>query len=205
MPGGARGSLPNRATDTAVPDPARSESGTTTFAFCRAGDYRKLYLQTPVGVTNDEAVILTALRCRPDTPGFPLPAGYNGQVMRLFDDFGREVEMIASDLEHRRMLTRSQKYVDEALRAYFTTLTDVKERRIVEDLRAAFTGDIEQYVISALNRLQRDRLSGAALVEALSAIYAAFDLGAQDGDVARRGASRRARARQAKLVCSGWS
>ena len=32
---------------------------------------------------------------------------------------------------------------------------------IVKQLRAAFTADVEQYVIAALNRLQRDRATGA--------------------------------------------
>lgn len=189
LPGGARGPLPAAA------------GAQATFAFCRAGDYRKLYLQTPAGVTTDELEVLNALRCGADTAGGPLPPDHNANVMRLFADFEREVEIIASDLTHQRMLTRSQKYVDEALRVYFTQLSDLKERRVVEELRATFTGDIEQYVIAALNRLQRDRLTGAALAEALSAIYSAFDLGAEKRDGARPHA--RARGRQARLVCSG--
>ncbi len=192
LPGGARGSL-------CLPQDGRE----ATFAFCRAGDYRKLYLQTAQEVTTDEMAILNALRCGPDAPVTPLPHSHNTNVMKLFADFEREIEIIASDLSHQRMLARSQKYVDEALRAYFTGVTDLKERRIIEQLRSTFTGDLEQYVIAALNRLQRDKLTGAVLVDALSAIYSAFDMGAERSDTARQRA--RERSRQARLVCSGSS
>ena len=190
LPGGARGSLP----DTGVNQNA-------TYAFCAAGPYRKLYLQTPGGLVIDETVILKTLRCGPDATSRPLAHNHNTEVKKLFADFEHEIAVINADLNHQRALTRSQKYVDEALRAYFTGVTDLKERRVVEELRAIFTGDLEQYIISALNRLHRDGLTGAALVAALSALYSAFDMGADRQDPARL--RQRARARQARRVCSG--
>jgi len=168
-----------------------------TFAFCRAGNYRKLYLHTAQGVMMDDETVLAALRCEPDTPKGVLSTLHNTQVLRLFDDFEREVQIIAAQQENERLLSRAQTYVDQALRVYFTTLTDLKQRRIVEQLRALFTGDIEQYIMKALNRLQRDRVTGAALVAALQAIYTTFNLGVEQADLQRR------REIHTALVCSG--
>jgi hypothetical protein len=184
LPDASRGTLPP------------SQTG-KTFAFCRAGNYRKLYLHTPQGVMMDDETVLAALRCDPDTPKGRLSTLHNTQVLRLFDDFEREVQIIAAQQENERLLSRAQTYVDQALRVYFTTLTDLKQRRIVEQLRALFTGDIEQYIMKALNRLQRDRVTGAALVAALQAIYTTFNLGVEQADLQRR------REIHTALVCSG--
>lgn len=190
LPGGARGTLP-----------ATPANEGATFAFCRAGEYRRLYLSSPGGISTDETVAINALRCEPDTPGGTLPLAHNANTAKLFHDFESEVEVIHSDKNNQRIFTRSQRYVDEALRVYFTQITDLKERRIVEELRKTFTEDVEQYVIAALNRLQRDRLTGSALVEGLSAIYSAFDLGSADHEQTRQ--RNLARTRRARLVCSG--
>jgi len=191
LPAGARGPLPGK--------PGLAGA---TFAFCRWGDYRKLYLQTAAGLTTDEGEILKALRCEPDTAGTPLAHGHNGHVMQLFADFEREVKLIQSDLSNQRPMSRPQQYVDVALRAYFTTLTDPAERRKVEELRAVFTGDLERYVVAALSRLQREKLTGPTLTQALGMVYNAFGLGiqpsAQAGNLPRRGQDT-----QSQLVCSG--
>lgn len=187
LPGGLRGPLP----ETTAPG--------TTFALFRSADYRKLYLQTADGPVVDEGAILKVLRCAPETAGAPMSAGHNASLMRLFGDFENELDVIESNLDHQRTRTRAQQYVDDWLQVRFNQITDPKERKIVEDLREYFTGDIERYVLAAISRVARERLTGGALVNALTALYLRLDLGA---DVANR-PRRRFRDAQRLIVCSG--
>jgi hypothetical protein len=190
LPGGVRGPL------------AESAGAGKTFAFFRAGDYRKLYLRHADGtVITEDGAVLEALRCDPDARGMPRSPDHNAGVMKLFGDFETEIKVIEGERANQRRLARGQEYVDKQLKAYFGQLTDPRERRIVEDLRQVFTGDLAGYVLAALSRLQREKFAGKALVEALSAIYTAFELGTEAAVQGRQASTDN----QSVIVCSGSS
>ncbi|MGH3145717.1 MAG: hypothetical protein ACRDTR_07925 [Rubrobacter sp.] len=62
------------------------------YAFCQAGGYRQLYLLDEDGevVSRDLRHVLKAISCKRAEPTVPLPAGYNGAVMRVKERFERE-------------------------------------------------------------------------------------------------------------------
>ncbi|HHH41555.1 MAG TPA: helicase, partial [Chloroflexi bacterium] len=142
--------------------------------FCRAGRYRQLLLVDEQGeiVSRDIPRILNLLKCDPDTPAEPLPAGYNRLVTEVKRRFEREVEARRAEREHTLPLTQAQRYVLRELRLLYDGTDDEDLRRQIGVLEAAFRRPNPLPAVrSELNRIRREGLKGMALLEALSQVY----------------------------------
>ena len=161
---------------------------------CRAGHYRQLYLMDEEGeiITRDVPYILRLLRCEPDTPAEPLPAGYNRVVMGVKRHFEEEVRARRAEREHTVSLTRAQRYVLRELRLLFSQTQDDDLRGQIAALEAAFRQPTPRPALrNELNRIQRERMVGTPLLESLSQIYHLYGLemgqGPAEGESGRSG------------------
>ena len=149
--------------------------------FCRAGRYQQLYLVDAEGnvLSRDVPHILHLMQCEPDTPPAPLPPTHNATVMRVKRAFAREHQARQAEQQHTRALSRAQTYVIAELRvAYAEAGEDLRAQ--IDTLIAAFQQPLSRPAVrSALNRVRRERLSGQALIEALSQLYHVHGLGAR--------------------------
>ncbi len=145
-----------------------------TMVFCRAGQYRQLYLVDRYGeiVSRDVPRILGLLKCEPDTPAAPLPEGYNATVMEVKRQFDREVQARRAERSHTASLTQAQRYVLQELRLFYDRATSEDLRRQIVVLEAAFRRTISRPAVrSELNRIRREEIRGEALLNALSHVY----------------------------------
>ncbi|MBN1935849.1 MAG: helicase [Anaerolineae bacterium] len=150
-----------------------------TVVFCRAGHYRQLYLVDESGEikSRDPAVILGVLKCEPDTPARPLPAGYNQQVMQIKRHFDHEVQSRRAEQRHTVSLTKAQQYVRRELRVLYQATPDEDLRRQIEVLEAAFLQPGPRPTVrNELNRIRREGLTGEALLDMLGNVYHVYGL-----------------------------
>jgi len=157
----------------------RRAGQSNTVVFCRAGRYRQLFLVDERGeiVSRDVPRILNLLKCEPDTPAEPLPQGYNEAVMGVKRQFDHEVRARQAEREHALYLSKAQQHVLRELRALYDATEDADLRRQIELLEAAVRRpDLRPAVHGVLNRLQHERLSGLALLDALSQAYHLYGL-----------------------------
>jgi superfamily II DNA or RNA helicase len=152
-----------------------------TFVFCRAGRYRQLYLVAPHGdgqvISRDIPHILGLLKCEPDTPAEPLPAGYNQVVMAVKEQFDREVQARRAEREHTLSLTRAQRYVLRELRLLYDGAQNEDLRRQIAVLEAAFRQSSPRPAVrNELNRVRRENIAGEGLLEVLTRIYHLYGL-----------------------------
>lgn len=146
---------------------------TGAVVFCRAGRYRQLYLVDEHGgvITRDAPHILNLMKCAPDAPAAPLPAGHNAAVMQIKRAFDRENESRQAEQQHTLALTKAQRYVLAELRLLYAESDDALRQQIAV-LDAAFQQPITRPAIrAALNRIRRESLTGRALLEALTQLY----------------------------------
>lgn len=144
--------------------------------FCRAGRYQQLYLVDEDGAILSRNVphILNLMKCEPDTPAEPLPAAHNQIVMRVKRAFEREHRARRAEQQHTLALTTAQRYVIAELRMAYADTGDKDDdlRRQIETLQAAFQRPLTRPAIrAALNKIRRERLMGAALIETLTQLY----------------------------------
>jgi superfamily II DNA or RNA helicase len=150
-----------------------------TVVFCRAGRYRQLFLVDDEGevVTRDIPSILNLLKCEPDTPAAPLPEGHNRMVMDVKDQFDREVQARRAEREHTLSLTGAQKYVQRKLRLLYSQVDDADLLEQIAVLDEAFRRPSPRPAVKGeLNRIQREELSGMALLDTLSQAYQVYGL-----------------------------
>jgi len=141
--------------------------------FCRAGQYRQLYLVDQHGdvLTRDAPHILNLMKCAPDTPAAPLPAGHNATVMQIKRAFDHENESRQSEQQHTLALTKAQRYVIAELRILYAE-SDDNLRQQIAVLDAVFQQPITRPAIrTALNRIRRESMTGLALLETLTQLY----------------------------------
>ncbi len=156
-----------------------SDSPQGTMVFCRAGQYRQLYLMDSHNeiITRDIPRILGLLKCEPDTPAAPLPEGYNSTVMEIKHQFDREVQARRAERSHTASLTRAQRYVLQELRLLFDGTTSEDLRRQITVMEAAFRRTISRPAVrSELNRIRREEIRGETLLSTLSNIYHVYGL-----------------------------
>jgi hypothetical protein len=141
--------------------------------FCRAGTYRQLYLVDEQGetVSREVPVVLGHLKCEPDTPAAPLPAGYNEQVMAVKRRFVAEVEARRAEQTHAVSLTHGQRYVLRELRLLLGETSDPDLQAQIGVLEAAFRAPISEAVRGELNALRRNEATGYDLLDTLDRIY----------------------------------
>ena len=173
-----------------------------TAVFCRAGDYRQLYLLDERGEVASREIprILRLLKCEPDTPAAPLPEDHNRTVMQLKKQFDQEVQARRAERKHTVSHTRAQRYVLRELRALYDATEGEDLQRQITVLEAAFREQITRPAVrTELNRLQREGLTGMALLEQLSTAYRVYGL---DEVRARPEVSERENDALPRIVCS---
>jgi superfamily II DNA/RNA helicase len=140
---------------------------------CRAGTYRQLYLVDEQGetISRDVPTILGTLKCEPDTPAVPLPAGYNQRVMSVKRRFAEEVQARRAEQTHAISLTQGQRYVLRELRLLLAETEDEDVRAQISVLEAAFRAPINEAVRGELNALRRNQVTGHDLLRVLDRIY----------------------------------
>ncbi len=152
---------------------ANARAGAGAVVFCRAGRYRQLYLVDEHGdvLTRDAPHILNLMKCAPDTPAAPLPAGHNATVMQVKRAFDRENASRQAEQQHTLSLTKAQRYVLAELRILYAESDDALRQQIAV-LDAAFQQPMARPAIrTALNRIRRESLTGRALLETLTHLY----------------------------------
>jgi superfamily II DNA or RNA helicase len=150
-----------------------------TVVFCRAGDYRQLYLLDERGEVASREIprILRVLKCEPETPAAPLPEGHNRTVMDVKQQFDQDVQARRAERKHTVSLTRAQRYVLRELRALYQGTEEEDLQRQITVLEAAFREQITRPAVrTELNRVRREGLTGTALLEQLSTVYHMYRL-----------------------------
>ncbi len=150
-----------------------------TVVLCRAGRYRQLFWVDEAGavVSRDVPRILNLLKCDPDTPAAPLPAGYNGRVTAVKEQFVREVEARQAEREHTLSLTKAQQYVQRELQFLYGQVGDEDVRRQIAALESALLRSRPREVVEReLRRVHREQLSGMTLLNGLAQVYQLYGL-----------------------------
>jgi superfamily II DNA or RNA helicase len=140
---------------------------------CRAGSYRQLYLVDVDGetVSRDVPGVLGLLKCEPDTPAAPIPAGHNERVMVVKRRFEEEVQARRAEQTHAVSLTHAQRYVLRELRLLLAGADDPDLEAQIGLLEAAFRAPINEAVRGELNTLRRNRVTGHDLLAVLDRLY----------------------------------
>jgi len=101
-----------------------------------------------------------------------IPRELNEHVMRVRRAFAEEVKHRESQYEHTLSLSHAQRYVLRELGVFFRSLPEEDEMRgQINLLEQAFRQPLNDAIRRDLNRLRRDHLTGAHLVDALKRIY----------------------------------
>jgi hypothetical protein len=130
--------------------------------------------------SRDVPRILNLLKCDPNTPAEPLPAGYNDVVNAVKRQFDREAQARRAEREHTLSLTKGQQYMRRELRLLHAATDDSDLRRQIEVLETAFTQPNPRPAVrSELNRMRRDGLADTALLVALTHAYGVYGLNAE--------------------------
>lgn len=156
------------------------------YVFCQAGRYQQLFLLDMEGkvVSRDLPRVLGTIKCGPETPTIPLPAGYNTAITKVRRAFEEEVKRRQSELEHGLNLKPGQKYVIRELRTLFNVTDDEEQKERINVLERAFRRHTTTPVDRELSRLRRNGVAGQPLLQAVQSIY--LEHGMQDWS-ARRG------------------
>lgn len=172
------------------------------YLFCQAGEYQQLMLLDGAGqvISKDMPTALGAIRCAPEEPAAPLPAGYNATVTAALQTFAVEAEHRRAVQKHSPALTVAQAYALRELRGFCGALAEEDPlRRQVSLLEEAFRRPVPAAVRRELNTARRNGLTGRPLVELLTDIYHEHGL-AEMADSARR---RTGEADEApRIICS---
>lgn len=150
-----------------------------TFIYCRAGGYHQLFLLDDRGdiVSRDTPHILGRLKCEPDTPSEPLPPGYDEMIMRVKRLFEGEVRSRQAERAHTVILPRAQQYIGQELQVLYRETQDADLRRQIALLDAVFRHPLRKPAVRAeLGRIHREKLTGMALLDELSRLYAFYAL-----------------------------
>jgi len=161
---------------SAKPFPRSSKSPTSrrsTYVFCQAGNYSKLYLIDEGGrvISNDIQRVLAAIKCLPEVKSAKLPKNYNATIMRVRRRFSEEVTQRLAEREHTLALTRAQRYLIRELQIHFRAVEDENTRAKINLLERAFRGSLTSAVKKEINRLHRNGVTGSDLLKSLEIIY----------------------------------
>jgi hypothetical protein len=145
---------------------------------CRAGSYRQLYLVNEAGdiISQDIPAILGLLKCEPDTPARPLPAGHNQRVMAIKQKFSEVVQARRAEQRHAAALTLGQHYVLRELRALFSQVDDEDLRAKITLFEGAFRAPVSEAVRTELNTLRRAEVGRHDLLAVLERLYIRHNL-----------------------------
>ena len=151
------------------------------YVFCQASypnredlkGYQQLFLldENAEVVSRDIPRVLGAIKCSPDLPGKPLPAGYNRAVMRVKRIFSEEVKHRQAERQHTLSLSQGQRYVLREIRVLFGATDDEDEKARINLLERAFRGPVTRAVSRESNRLRRNGVTGQDLLKTLGELY----------------------------------
>lgn len=150
---------------------ATNESG--TYVFFQAGQYQQLFLTDDSGdiISRDIPRILGKIKCGPEEPGLPLPAGHNQTVMKLKRHFTEEVKHREAERKHTLSLSQGQRYVLRELRLHFATVGHEEIKGQINLMEQVFRGSLTAAVNRELNLLRRNAVVGQDLLKGLISIY----------------------------------
>lgn len=168
----------------ATPDGVRSSKESPeikgTFAFCQAGNYQQLYLIDQEGrvATTDIEQVLSAIRCQPSEKRVALPTTHNWAVNQALRDFRTQVEERQAQAAEAPTRHRGQAYVVNQLRALLRGSKEPTERETIIALERGFNLEsLPPPVHTELNRLRKNKVTGADLLGRLAELYRVFGLG----------------------------
>jgi superfamily II DNA or RNA helicase len=143
------------------------------FVFCQAGRFQQLFLVGADGkyLTRDVPRVLGAIKCAPETPGAPIPEGYNPAVMQVKRQFAEEVKHRESEREFSMTLTQAQRYILREMRILFTATESDELREQVNILERAFRAPITAALKRELNSVRKNGLTGETLLRRLADLY----------------------------------
>lgn len=143
------------------------------YVFCQAGRFQQLFLLDEKGdvLSRDIPRVVGAVKCSPDAPASPLPAGYNKAVMSVQRKFAEEVRHREAERAYSASLTHGQLYVLRELRILFEATDDEDMRQNANVLEKVFRGPLTGAVKRELNQLRRNSMTGENLLKTLIRIY----------------------------------
>ncbi|MDD5369411.1 MAG: phospholipase D-like domain-containing protein [Anaerolineaceae bacterium] len=149
-----------------------------TILLCRAGNYRQLYFADLQGNVRTREIpkILNIMRCTPDTTSKPLPDGYNGKVMEIYQKFKEEVKARQSEQTHTLALITAQKYVLQELQMLMGQTRSIDVQGQISQMSEIFKRPLYQAVRQELNALKNRDVRGLGLLAALGKIYQRYGL-----------------------------
>jgi superfamily II DNA or RNA helicase len=147
---------------------------------CRAGDYVQLYLAESTGkvLSRDPSVILPILETAREAPApEKIPPDHNAAVMKVREEFAREMKLRQAQREQSRRATPAQKWASERLLEYYRVTEDRSLRQQIQTVEAALRADgLGQAARRELNTLHKKKLAGEALWQEAARIYTQHDL-----------------------------
>jgi hypothetical protein len=147
---------------------------------CRAGNYVQLYLAEASGkiLSRDPSVILPVMESAREIPAPQvLPAGHNDAVMKVREEFAREVKMRQAQRESNRRATTAQKWVSEHLLQFYRLTEDPNLKTQIQTVEAALRADgLPLSVKRELTRLHKNKIAGEDLWHETVKIYTYHDL-----------------------------
>lgn len=186
-----------------LPDGIRSAmplGANELFVHCQAGRFQQLYLVDDDGelLSQDLSVVLSRIRCAPDTTSATIPRGHNASVTRVHRLFSEEVKRREAERRHTVSLGLGQRYVIRELKELYGDTSDDDKRARINILERAFRSSLPAAVTRDLNRLRRNHVSGDQLYASLVDLYNHHGL----RDRVRSGPGADTPAIVPKLICS---
>lgn len=140
----------------------------------------QLYLADASGkvLSRDPSVILPILETvREAAAPEKLPPDHNAAVMKVRDEFAREIKLRTAQREQSRRATPAQKWVCERLLEFYRLNEKVLLQSQIQTVEAALRSEgLPQSVKRELNALQKRKLAGEALWNEAAKIYSRHDL-----------------------------
>ena len=156
---------------------ARAGVGPAAIALCQAGSYLQFYRIDRNEVTpTDIETALKLLRCAPDTPGLPLPAGHNSRVSAILARFREDVERRQNQQHGAIKLRPGQNYVIRRLREIAAQSPDHAVRQFCDTLLPTIGGPLPAVLHQQLNTLRNLNLSNENLLRELKKLYLDYGL-----------------------------
>lgn len=139
-----------------------------TYILCRLGSYQQPCLFDEDGqmLTADPAEILQKLECDPELEGQPVPPEHNSRIAKHQKDFAAQNK--SRTLFSVRQLTRAQRYILKELRLLNSTSRDTEA---ISRLDQAFRLPLTEVIKRDINRLHRQKITGADLLTELTILY----------------------------------
>lgn len=161
---------------------ARPADRRETFVFCKAGQYRQLYLLDENGelLTRDIPYILARLRCTTDERAILLPPEHNQIVSDVRRSFRGEIRQRRAESRQALSLSRGQRYVQRELSLTYSLTNDEAVRAKIEALRQVFERPLPRVILTQIGQIQKQGLSGELLVQRLLEIYEQHHLSTPD-------------------------